>query len=64
MSRCKACDSPLTNNDTPSWNKVAHREEDLCGACRSLVYNSYIEHEYVCGRYPTDGAKSLKNLKE
>lgn len=55
MSRCRCCDVPLVNNDSPAWNKLANAEEEMCSGCRSLVYNSYTEREYVCGRYPVDG---------
>lgn len=62
--RCKCCDVPLINNDNPAWNKLAQAEEDLCSACRFLVYNSYTEREYVCGRYPTDGVTGPVPIKE
>lgn len=64
MSRCRCCDVLLTNNDTPAWNKLAQAEEDFCGACRYLVYNSYTEREYVCGRYPVDGVTGPMPVKE
>ena len=62
--RCKCCDVPLINNDTPAWNKLAHKEEDLCSVCRYFVYNSYTEREYVCGRYPVDGVTGPVPIKE
>lgn len=64
MSRCKCCDVPMINNDNPSWNKLAHKEEDLCSVCRYLVYNSYTEREYVCGRYPVNGVTGPVPIKE
>jgi hypothetical protein len=62
--RCKCCDVPLINNDSPAWNKLAQAEEDLCSVCRFLVYNSYTEREYVCGRYPVDGVTGPVPIKE
>lgn len=62
--RCKCCDVPLINNDSPAWNKLAHKEEDLCSVCRSLVYNSYTEREYVGGRYPIEGMTGPMPIKE
>ena len=62
--RCKCCNVPLINNDSPSWNKLAQAEEDLCSFCRYLVYNSYVEREYVCGRHPTDGVTVPSSVKE
>ena len=64
MSRCRCCDTPMINNDTPAWNKLAQQEEDLCSVCRNLVYNSYVEREYVCGRYPVDGVTGPVPIKE
>ncbi|QHZ60009.1 hypothetical protein phiPsa267_051 [Pseudomonas phage phiPsa267] len=62
--RCKCCDVPLINNDSPAWNKLAQKEEDLCSVCRNLVYNSYTEREYCCGRYPVDGVTGPVPIKE
>lgn len=53
--RCKCCNVPLVNNDSPAWNKLAQSEEDLCSVCRNLVYNSYTDREYIGGRYPVSG---------
>lgn len=64
MSRCRCCDVPLINNDTPAWNKLAQAEEDFCSVCRFLVYNSYTEREYVGGRYPVDGVTGPMPIKE
>lgn len=64
MSRCKCCDTPLSNNDSPGWNKLAKQEEDLCSVCRYLVYNSYPVKEYVCGRYPTEGITGPVTIKD
>lgn len=62
--RCKCCNSLLSNNDNFSWNKLAQSEEDLCGVCRNLVYNSYTEREYIGGRYPVDGVTNPITTKE
>lgn len=64
MSRCRCCDVPLINNDSPAWNKLANKEEDLCSVCRNLVYNSYVEREYIGGRYPTEGMTGPMPIKE
>lgn len=64
MSRCKCCDTPLNSSDSPGWNRLAQKEEDLCSVCRNLVYNSYTEREYVCGRYPTNGVTGPTPITE
>ena len=62
--RCKCCDVPLINNDSPAWNKLAQAEEDLCSVCRGSVYHSYTEREYTGGRYPVDGVTGPATIKE
>lgn len=62
--RCKCCDVPLVKNDNAAWNKLANKEEDLCSVCRSLVYNSYTEREYIGGRYPTNGVTTNTPVRE
>lgn len=64
MSRCKCCDTPLSNNDNPGWNKLAQKEEDLCSVCRYLVYNSYAVKEYTGGRYPVEGMTGPVSIKD
>lgn len=62
--RCRCCNNMLANSDNPAWNKNSQSEEDLCSVCRSLVYNSYTEREYVGGRWPVDGVTSPVPINE
>lgn len=64
MSHCRCCDVVMNSNEYPIKNKLAGIEEDLCSVCRNLVYNSYTEREYVCGRYPTNGVTGPSPIKD
>lgn len=64
MSRCTACNTPIGVSDAPIINKYTHQEEDLCTTCRHLVYNSYVEPEYTCGRYPQTGITIPSRLSD
>lgn len=55
MSRCKACDTPLTNKHTPVYNKHSGEEEDLCGTCVRLSKVTELPHEYLFGMHPQEG---------
>lgn len=55
MSRCKACDTPLSNKHTPVYNKLSKQEEDLCTICIRYSRVTELPHEYLFGLHPSEG---------
>ena len=55
MSRCKACDIPLSDKHTPVYNKFSRCEEDLCTVCKRLSTFTQSPHEYLFGYNPQEG---------
>lgn len=55
MSRCKACNVPLSDKHTPVYNKLSRCEEDLCGECKRLARITSLPHEYLFGNNPQEG---------
>jgi hypothetical protein len=55
MSRCKACDTPLQDKDTPVKNKLSKCEEDLCTVCQYASRRRDWPREYLFGLYPQEG---------
>lgn len=60
MSRCRACNAPLSKYEIPRYNPKTGEEDDFCFKCIHLSQYSYVEHEYVCGSYPVDGVTHAK----
>lgn len=55
MSRCKCCNVPMYDKESPHVNKYTHEEDDLCISCRGYSKHATVEHEYCCGANPRDG---------
>lgn len=56
MSRCRACNTILSeNNSRPVYNKYTLLEDDLCATCVAISRDTFMPHEYLFGRNPQEG---------
>lgn len=64
MSRCRACDTPLSDTHTPVYNKLSHCEEDLCFRCNRLSRITLAPREHLFGLHPQEGLTQPLPLTE
>lgn len=55
MSRCRACNAKMYDNESPHVNPLTDVEDDLCIYCRGESKHAHVEHEYLGGSNPRSG---------
>lgn len=54
MSRCKACDNPLSESEI-IWREDIKQHEELCRKCRAEVYDLSIDDIETIDKFNADG---------